>query len=226
MIKGLIFDLDGTLINSSEDITYSLNLSLTKYGYEKVSEEKAKYYMGRGFRNLIKDVLPLDSDDKILDEITSYYSLVYGNHYMDNTKPYEGVSELLSKLQNMNIKLAANSNKKNEFTCKLMKNLFPNINFVATFGQREDVPIKPDPTSALEIINMMKLNINEVAYVGDSEVDMKTGINAGIKTIGCLWGFRSKKQIEAFNPTIIVSKPNEILDYIKELNNEKSICSC
>lgn len=226
MIKGLIFDLDGTLINSSKDITYSLNLALTKYGYEKVSEEQAKHYMGRGFRNLIKDVLPLDSNDKTIDEITNYYSLMYGNHYKDNTKPYEGISDLLTKLQDINIKLAANSNKKNEYSCKLMKNLFPNINFVATFGQRENIPIKPDPTSALEIINMMNLNIDEVVYVGDSEVDIKTGINAGLKTIACLWGFRNKKQIEILNPTVIVSKPNEILDYIKESNNEKSICSC
>lgn len=218
MIKGLIFDLDGTLINSIKDITTSANLALNKYGYESKPEEFVSMNTGKGFRRLIQDMLPENTSDDLVDEITSYYSYEYGNHYMDETCSYEGIEELLILLQNENIKMAVNSNKKNEYTVNLMKKIFPNINFVATIGERENIKNKPDPTTALEIVNMMNLSIDEVCYVGDSEVDIKTGRNAKLKTIACLWGFRKKEVIEKENPTIIVSKPIEIYNYIKEIN--------
>lgn len=221
MIKGLIFDLDGTLIDSIADITYSSNIAISKYGYDSKSEEFVRKNTGKGFRRLIKDMLPSDVNDELIDEITNTYTIEYGKHYMDSTSAYDGINDLLDLLQREDIKLAVNSNKKNEYTINLMKKIFPNINFVATIGERKGIINKPDPTTALEICGLMNLNINEVAYVGDSEVDMKTGKNANMKTIACLWGFRSREVLLAENPTLIVDKPIDIYNYIKEQNKTR-----
>ena len=218
MISGLIFDLDGTLIDSIADITFSSNLALSKYGYSSRSEEFVRKNTGKGFRKLIKDMLPDNTSDELIDEITNLYTIEYGKHYMDKTKAYDGVKEMLLKLQNDGIKLAVNSNKKNEYTVNLMKKIFPDIDFVATIGERKGIVNKPDPTTALEIANIMHLNTNEICYVGDSEVDMKTGHNANMRTIACLWGFRSKEVLLAENPTVIVNKPIDIYNFIKEHN--------
>ena len=216
MIKGLIFDLDGTLIDSIADITTSANIAISKYGYDKQSEDFVRKNTGKGFRRLIKDMLPIDTSDELIDEITTCYTVEYGNHYMEKTSAYQGIHELLQLLQKDGIKIAVNSNKKNIYTENLMKKIFPNINFVATIGERNNIPNKPDPTTALEITKLMNLNINEVAYVGDSEVDMKTGHNANMITIACLWGFRSKEVLLSNNPTIIVNKPIDIYNYVKQ----------
>lgn len=218
MIKGVIFDLDGTTINSLNDIAYSVNIALSDFGYETKDTELVRKYMGTGFRNLVKGLLPDDVDEEIIDKVTAHYSDVYGKHYMDKTVAYDDIYELMNSLQKMNIKIAANSNKKNEFTANIMYKLFPQINFVATIGARDNVPNKPDPTSAIEIINKMGLEKDEVLYIGDSEVDMMTGINAGIKVIACLWGFRTKKDVEKYNPVLFAQKPYDIERFIKEEN--------
>ena len=216
MIKGLIFDLDGTLINSIGDIHYSLNLALKYHGYEEVSLEDAQKNTGRGFRKLIVKSLPANTSDKIVDEVNKTYTKFYGEHYHERTYGYEGIYELLKELNKRNIKIAVNSNKKDEYTKNLMKIIFKNIEFSAVFGERIGIPTKPNPATAEEIISIMELDKNEVCYVGDSEVDIQTGKNTNIKTIGCLWGFRSKEVLEKENPDIIVFKPEEILNYLGE----------
>ena len=216
MIKGLIFDLDGTLINSIGDIHYSLNLALKHHGYEEVSLEDAQKNTGRGFRKLIVESLPINTSDQIIDEVNKTYTKFYGEHYHERTYGYEGIYELLKELNKRNIKIAVNSNKKDEYTKNLMKIIFKDIEFTAVFGERIGIPTKPNPATAEEIISIMELDKNEVCYVGDSEVDIQTGKNTNIKTIGCLWGFRSKETLEKENPDIVVSKPEEILNYLGE----------
>ena len=137
-------------------------------------------------------------------------------HYHERTYGYEGIYELLKELNKRNIKIAVNSNKKDEYTKNLMKIIFKDIEFTAVFGERIGIPTKPNPATAEEIISIMELDKNEVCYVGDSEVDIQTGKNTNIKTIGCLWGFRSKEVLEKENPDIIVFKPEEILNYLGE----------
>lgn len=216
MIKGLIFDLDGTLINSIGDIHYSLNLALKEHGYKEVSLESAQNNTGKGFRYLIKKSLPENSSDEIIDEVNKIYTKYYGEHYHERTCSYEGIHELLQQLNKRNIKIAVNSNKKDEYTKNLMKIIFPDIKFTAVFGERIGIPNKPNSTSADEIISIMKLNKEEVYYVGDSEIDIKTAKNAKLKSIGCLWGFRTKEVLEKQEADIIVYKPNEILNYLGE----------
>lgn len=215
MIKGLIFDLDGTLIDSIEDICFSLNLAIKEYGYEEISVDFVRKNTGKGFRKLVEDSLPQIKDPKLIDEITDLYTIKYSEHYNDSTDAYAGMKETLTKLQEKGIKIAANSNKKDLYTKNLMKKIFPNINFVAVFGERENIPNKPDPTTANEIIEMMNLSKEEVLYVGDSEVDIRTSKNANLKSIGCKWGFRGEETLIKEGATYIIDKPIEILDIVE-----------
>lgn len=215
MIKGLIFDLDGTLIDSIEDICFSLNLAIKEYGYEEISVDFVRKNTGKGFRKLVEDSLPQIKDPKLIDEITDLYTIKYSEHYNDSTDAYEGMKETLTKLQEKDIKIAANSNKKDLYTKNLMKKIFPNINFVAVFGERENIPNKPDPTTANEIVELMNLSKEEVLYVGDSEVDIRTSKNANLKSIGCKWGFRGEETLIKEGATYIIDKPIEILDVVE-----------
>lgn len=218
MIKGLIFDLDGTLINSIADIHYSLNLALKIHGYEEVDLKTTQSRVGRGFRKLIEDCLSEVKDEKIIDEVNKTYTKCYSEHYHDKTYGYDGVNELLKQLNKNNIQIAVNSNKKDEYTKNLMNILFPDVKFVAVFGERIGIERKPNPTSALEIIDIMKLDKDEVCYVGDSEIDMQTAKNANIKSIGCEWGFRNREILEKEKADIIVKKPIDILNYVRKNN--------
>ena len=215
MIKGLIFDLDGTLIDSIKDITTSVNLSLKEYGFKEVSLDFVRKNTGRGFRVLVQDSLSEVKDDKLIDEITDLYTAKYGEHYKDETNAYEGIKETLTLLQEKGIKLAVNSNKKDIYTKSLMKKIFPNIDFIAVYGEREGIKNKPDPTSANEIVDIMKLDKQEVLYVGDSEVDIRTAKNANLKSIGCKWGFRKEQVLIEEGATYIIDKPQEMIDIIE-----------
>lgn len=220
MIKGLIFDLDGTLIDSIGDIHYSINLALEKHGYEKQSYDFVKLNTGRGFRVLVKDCLPKDVSDEVIDEVNITYTKFYGEHYNERTKAYDEVYETLLKLQEQGIKLAVNSNKKDEYTKNLIKSIFPKIEFVAVYGERVGIKNKPDPQTAHEIVNIMGLQINEVLYVGDSEVDIRTAKNGGFESIGCKWGFRGEDILYKEGATYIIDRPSKIIDVIGGNYNE------
>ena len=215
MIKGLIFDLDGTLIDSIGDIAFSANLTLKENGYETRNEDFVRMATGRGFKKLIADMLPEGSSDELVDEMTKKFAVNYGNHYCERTKAYDGIYDLLKALQDKGIKLAVNSNKKDEMTKNLMKKIFPEINFLEVIGERVGIANKPDPYTALEIVSKMDFDINEVMYVGDSEVDINTANNAKLKSIGCLWGFRDRETLNKQGATYIVEKPNDILEIVK-----------
>lgn len=215
MIKGLIFDLDGTLIDSIGDIHYSVNLAIKEYGFDEVSYDFVKLNTGRGFKILIQDCLPQVKDDELIDSITKTYSDYYGKHYNEKTVAYDGMYDTLLKLQELGIKLAVNSNKKDEYSKELMKKIFPKIEFVEVYGERVGIKNKPDPTTALELIELMKLEKDEVLYVGDSEVDIRTANNANLKSIGCKWGFRGEEILKKEKATYIIDSPKDILKVVK-----------
>lgn len=215
MIKGIIFDLDGTTLSTLYDIQESVNIVLEHHGYKKQDYESVRLHIGKGSRNLIKESLPEDVSDETIDKLTKEYIEVYGKRYDVKTKPYEGIEELLNQLEEKNILLAVNSNKPDEYTKNLIKKHFPGNTFVDVIGAREGIPYKPDPYSANEIIKKMKLNKNEILYVGDSDSDVNTARNAGIKVVGCEWGFRDKKTLTEAGADIIISKPEELLNYLQ-----------
>ena len=212
--KGIIFDLDGTLINSIEDIVDSMNEVLNEYGMATFTLEEYKTKIGSGIRNLVKRSLPENTKEEEIDEAVKLYEKFYEKNYLNKTKAYEGIDELLEKLVEMDIKLGINSNKKDNYTKELAKKIFKNIPFIKVFGEREGIPIKPDTTTMLEIVEAMELQPEEVLYIGDSDVDMITGKNADMDTVGVEWGFRSKEELISSGATYIISTPKDLLDII------------
>ena len=215
MIKGIIFDLDGTVLSTLYDIQESLNIVLRQHGYKLQTYEDVRLHIGRGSRNLVKDSIPDNSSDELIDSLTQEYIDTYRHYYNVKTKPYNGIQELLDELENRGIKIAVNSNKPDEYTKDLIKTHYPGNNFIAVIGARKGIPYKPDPYSANEIVQIMNLNKNEVLYVGDSDSDVKTAKNASLKCVGCLWGFRDLKTLTDTGADIIIKEPKELLNYLK-----------
>lgn len=215
MIKGLIFDLDGTLLNTISDLANSVNAVLEDYGFETFSDEEYKLKVGDGFKVLIEKALPLDKHD-LVDEALEKFLYYYDKNYSSLTKAYDGIDDLLHKLQNKGIKLAVNSNKRDDYTKSLINSNFKDINFVDIIGQTNGINKKPDPTAANIIIEKMGLDKSEVLYIGDSATDIKTASNAHLSSVGVDWGFRGYKELKSAGATYIVYKPLDILDLIND----------
>lgn len=216
--KGIIFDLDGTLLNTIEDLTDSVNDVMKYYHFPEHDVYACKMMVGNGFRKLITRALPEEkqNDESFIDEAQAQFAKAYHNRYLNKTVPYEGIIDLLEQLKEQGVKIAINSNKRTDYTEALADKFFKDQNMTAVYGERESegIPKKPDPTAALEIAKQMNLSAEDVLYIGDSKTDMKTGQNAGMDTIGVAWGFRGSKELRENHATYIVEKPEEILEYV------------
>ena len=180
--KGIIFDLDGTLLDTINDLTDSVNDVMKIYGWKEYDSEACKMMVGNGFRKLIQRALPEEKqkDEMFLDEAVDQFSKAYQKRYLNKTIPYEGILKLLGTLEEKGIKIAVNSNKRGDYTNALVNKYFSQFSWIAVYGEREreGIPKKPDPSAALEIANHMNLPAEEVLYIGDSKTDMETGQNA------------------------------------------------
>lgn len=211
MKKTIIFDLDGTLVDSIEDIAQSMNLVLKKNGFDTFSVERYNYFVGGGVDVLVKNVKKALGVSCHEEKLLKEFKQAYEGKTQTHTKPYEGIQQLLEKLQNHN--LAVLSNKPHEATKLYVEKFFPNT-FSMIFGQRKGAPKKPNPQTAIEIANHFKVPCEEVFFVGDTDVDMKTAKNANMKSIGVLWGFRDEKELSENRADFIVKKPSEILKIV------------
>jgi phosphoglycolate phosphatase len=214
--KGIIFDLDGTLLNTIEDISDSVNEVLRVFNCPEHNYDDYKLKLGSGFKSLLENSFPEGTDEETILKGLDLFVKIYDKKFKNKTKPYEGISELLYELNKLGIKIGVNSNKRNDYTNELIKKFFEDISFVDIFGEREGIPKKPDPTTVLEISKHMELSLSEIVYIGDSKIDMMTATNAHIDSIGVLWGFRSFDELVKYNATYIVSEPKEILDIISK----------
>lgn len=212
--KGAIFDLDGTLLNTIEDLGDSMNKVLNKFDVPPFSYEEYKIKVGGGFRGLVINCFPKDTDSKLIEEAVKIFSDVYDKGYLNKSKPYDGIVDTLYALDSNGIKLGINSNKKDYYTQNLTEKFFKGIPFIKVYGERQNIPKKPNATSALEISKLMNLEPKEVIFIGDSKVDIITANNAGMKSIGVLWGFRNKTELMEAGADYIVSNAREILDII------------
>jgi phosphoglycolate phosphatase len=213
LMKSLvIFDLDGTLLDTVGDLAASTNYALRVCGFPTHETPAYRFFIGNGINKLFERVLPEGekTQENIL-EIRKHFLEYYGIHNSELTVPYSGIPELLERLQEKGISLAVASNKYQRGTEDLIKYFFPTIRFIAVFGQREGIPVKPDPTIIQDILAISKTEKSLVIYIGDSSVDMQTANNAGIDVIGVTWGFRPRVELEEFSPTYIVDKPEEIV---------------
>lgn len=211
MKKLVIFDLDGTLLNTIADLAHSTNHALNKLGYPTHEIEKYNFMVGNGIDKLFERALPEGEKSKenvlrVRKEFVPYYDV----HNADDSRPYSGIPELLAYLQTSGIQIAVASNKYQAATQKLIDHYFPEIHFIAVFGQREGIKVKPDPTVVFDILEIAKVTKEEVLYVGDSGVDMQTAANAGVTGCGVTWGFRPRAELEEFSPQYIVDTAEEI----------------
>lgn len=211
MKKLVIFDLDGTLLNTIADLANSTNYALKVLGYPIHEPDKYNFMVGNGINKLFERALP---DGEKIEEnvlrVRQEFVPYYDQHNADKSRPYPGVTELLETLQTAGMQLAVASNKYQAATEKLIAHYFPNIKFTAVFGQREGIPVKPDPIIVKEILQIAKVQEEETLYVGDSGVDMQTAINAGVTSCGVTWGFRPRTELESFHPDHIVDNAEEI----------------
>lgn len=220
MIKAVIFDFDGTLSNTIFSIQYFANKTLEKYGLKTADTEQFKKFVGDGARILVKRLMKnagADPDGELFEKVLKEYNESYDSDPLYLVRPYDGICEMLNALGNMGIKTAIISNKPNSTARKIAASIFGGFKFDAVYGQREGIPVKPDPTSVNMIMDELGVTPDECLYVGDTSTDMQTGKNAGIFKIGVLWGFRDRDDLK--DADIITDNPNEIVETVRRKNN-------
>ena len=215
MKKLVIFDLDGTLLDTIADLAESTNHALKQLGYPTHDVETIRTFVGNGINKLLERALPLQeqTEEKVM-LMRSHFVPYYDAHNADLSSPYPSIVHLLEDLQGQGIMIAVASNKYQEATVKLVKHYFPTINFIEILGQREGINVKPDPSIVFDILKKANVNKEEVLYVGDSGVDMQTAINAGVDAIGVTWGFRPRTELEGFQPMGLIDKAEELWGFI------------
>ncbi|MDR1525896.1 MAG: HAD family hydrolase [Tannerella sp.] len=210
--KLIIFDLDGTLLNTILDLAHSTNHALEKNGFPAHPIETYKYFVGNGIHKLFERALPEgEKTEENITKMRKVFLPYYENHNTEYTEPYKGIPELLHMLQSKGLKLAVASNKYQQATEVLINKYFPEISFTSVFGQREGVPVKPDPAVVFEILKIACVQATEALYIGDSGVDMKTALNSGVTSIGVTWGFRPRSELEANGAVYIAGSTSDIL---------------
>jgi phosphoglycolate phosphatase len=221
MLKLIIFDLDGTLLNTLDDLADCTNYVLQQNGHPTHDIEAYKYFVGNGVEMLLRRALPKDITETEFAEILQQFMAHYELHKADKTAPYSGMVETLEKLQEKGILLAVATNKPHDLLPDLMHFYFPTIKWAAVYGNRKDVPIKPHPQIVYDICrgvarNAPTVDKNQMLYIGDTAVDMETAQNAGITKVGVLWGFRTKEELQQANADYIIEHPQEILSLIED----------
>lgn len=215
MKKLIIFDLDGTLVNTIADLADSTNHALQVCGFPLHDVQEYKFFVGNGINKLFERALPegFKTEENIL-KVRKKFLIHYDEHNTNKSTPYPDIPQLLSELQKQGKKLAVASNKYHSATEKLVAYYFPNINFTAVLGQRENIPVKPAPEIIFDIMKTAETEAEEVLYVGDSGVDMQTARNAKVTSVGVTWGFRPKTELEVFSPDYIINEPKSLLKLI------------
>jgi phosphoglycolate phosphatase len=209
MYKAAIFDMDGTLTNTLEDLADSVNEMLEHYNLPRRTIDEVRIFVGNGARKLMERALATN-DEKFINEALEYYNGCYSRHLLNKTKPYSGIVELLTALNEKNIPVAICTNKQHFAAVELAKKIFPTINFAEVIGDAK----KPNPARALEIMEKIGVKPAEVAYFGDTAVDMQTAINAGFLPVGVTWGFRPESELQESGAKIIIHSADEIFNVI------------
>lgn len=214
MSKLIIFDLDGTLIDSLEDIAISMNKVLEEFTLKTYEVNRYRYFVGGGVDILAENILKDQSKLELKEQIKKRFKEIYDNDMHSKTKVYDGIYELLDELEKRGFDLAILSNKPDIFTKEYAKTFFEKYNFKEVHGQKEDIPKKPNPTMAINIAKSFSMPCEEVYFVGDTLVDMQTANRANMKAIGVLWGFRDEKELREHNAHFIVKNPLDILGVV------------
>lgn len=216
MMKACIFDLDGTLTDTLESLTYSVQATLREMHLPEITRDECRSFVGNGARVLMECSLRAAGDEQLkrLDEGMEIYGRIFDANCTYHVTPYEGITQMLKQLKARGIKLAVLSNKPHRQTVKVVREIFGEDVFDYAQGQREDIARKPDPAGVFYLMDQMQVSKEECLYVGDSEVDIRTGKNAGVRTVSVAWGFRDRKTLTTAGADIIIGSPEELLQFV------------
>ncbi len=212
--QAVLFDADGTLLDSLQDLADSMNATLGRFGFPVHETEKYKYFVGDGMENLVRRTLPDSAalDPSTISKCVETMRDIYAGNWNKKTRPYAGIPELLDGLTDRGIMMTVLSNKPHDFTEKVIGELLPSWNFQIVMGERPAVPRKPDPTSAIEIARRLAIQPENFVYLGDTATDMKTANSAGMYAVGALWGFRTSEELLANGAKKLIHNPTDLLD--------------
>ena len=212
MVQAVIFDMDGTLLDTLEDLKESVNFVLSKFNFAKRTKDEIRQFVGNGVKILFERALPQNVSSEILEECIATFKENYSKNMYNHTAPYNSIVEILSKLKENNLKIGVVSNKYDIAVKELSKKYFGNL-IDSSIGQSDDIPQKPAPNGIFR--TMQELGVDSAIYVGDSDVDIETAHNAGLKCIGVTWGFRDKKHLKKAD--YIINLPIELIEIIRSL---------
>lgn len=215
-IKAVIFDLDGTLLDTLGDLAGAVNAALRPRGYPLLSEDEVRTRVGNGVRTLIARALPAGIDADTVDACLADFQAHYDAHLVERTHPYPGIPTVIEAFTRRGVRMAVLSNKYHAASARLIEHYFPG-QMTLVCGEQPGVPRKPDPTGARRILSALSVQPDEVLYVGDSDVDMHTAAAAGLTPVGALWGFRSKDSLLASGAEHIVETPEDLITLLDRL---------
>lgn len=213
--KAIIFDMDGTLLNTLEDLADAMNRTLEERGFPSHPVKAYRYFVGNGAAKLVSRALPPEKrhEDLVADCMKAFLK-EYDRNWHRKTRPYDGVAELLDALTLKRIPMAIFTNKPHEFAQLCVREFLRKWKFKAVFGQRKGYPMKPDPAVPREIAGMLNISPEQFLYLGDSDADMKTAVNAGMLPVGALWGFRFEEELQNAGAGALISRPTELLKFL------------
>ena len=208
--SAIFFDLDGTLLDSVQDLADATNAALRACGLPEHPVHAYNYFVGDGFEMLIQRAAPEDASPELRQRVMQQARDAYRQNWANTSKPYEGIPEMLQELQNRRIPLAVLSNKPHEFTLLTMQYFFPSIHFACIQGSPPGLRAKPDPALARNMLQELGLKASDVLFMGDTGVDMITAVNAGMFPVGVLWGFRTEDELHRHGARLILNNPAEL----------------
>lgn len=218
MYKVCIFDLDGTLTDTLESLTYSVNATLEELGLRKITMEQCRQFVGNGAKVLIEKALKASGDEELtlLDRGMEVYKRIFGENCTYHVIPYDGILEMLDELKRMGIQTAVLSNKPHAQTVDVVADILGKERFVCVNGQREGIERKPEPAGVYEVLKILGLKKEECLYIGDSEVDVETAKRAGVTGVGVTWGFRSEDVLKKAGADYVIETPQELFAIVKK----------
>ena len=216
-IKAVVFDLDGTLLDTLGDLAASGNAVLRKRGLPEHETDAYRHFIGSGMSNLVWRIFPEDAkpaEGLEQEEVLADYKAEYSRRWKETTRLYDGIADLLDELEARGIALGVLSNKAHAFTEQCVEAFLGNWNWTVILGQRDGIPHKPDPAGAIEIARRFGQNVESCAFVGDSGVDMATGVASGMFPVGVRWGFRDAAELQEAGAEVLIERPGDLLDLL------------
>jgi phosphoglycolate phosphatase len=212
MPRAVLFDLDGTLLDTLEDLAHAANTALTACGYPTHSVPAFRLLVGAGVRKLFERALPPGTvTPQAIERCAAVFREAYGKGWNIHTRPYDGVRDMLEGVALRGLAMTVLSNKPDDFTQTCVREFFPDVSFALVLGEKPGVPPKPDPTGALQIVEALGIPPEEFLYLGDTSIDMETARLAAMRPVGALWGFRSREELVGAGAATVIEQPRDFI---------------